>query len=183
MRVRWGGAGEVWWCGWVRGAAQACSADRASTAPPASSTGHARRWLVLAVVAIAQLVVVLDATIVNIALPTAQADLGFGNDDRQWIVTAYALAFGSLLLLGGRLADLFGRGLHTTRGVGPGDRVARAMRAYPDLDAEPNKYDEAERYLTRRSGKNAMRFETKRGRLDRVYAGRWAQVQYVEGCL
>ena len=71
--------------------------------------GGARRWWVLAVVALAQLVVVLDATIVNIALPTAQADLGFGNDARQWIVTGYALAFGSLLLLGGRLADLFGR--------------------------------------------------------------------------
>ena len=53
--------------------------------------------------------VVLDATIVNIALPSAQADLGFSDDGRQWIVTAYALAFGSLLLLGGRLGDLFGR--------------------------------------------------------------------------
>ncbi len=73
--------------------------------------GNPRRWWILAVVALAQLVVVLDATIVNIALPTAQADLGFGNDSRQWIVTAYALAFGSLLLLGGRLADLFGRRL------------------------------------------------------------------------
>jgi EmrB/QacA subfamily drug resistance transporter len=71
--------------------------------------GHARRWLVLAVVALAQLVVVLDATIVNIALPTAQADIGFDNDARQWVVTGYALAFGSLLLVGGRLADLLGR--------------------------------------------------------------------------
>ena len=77
----------------------------------AEDGGGSRRWWVLAVVALAQLVVVLDATIVNIALPTAQADLGFGNDARQWIVTAYALAFGSLLLLGGRLADLFGRKL------------------------------------------------------------------------
>ena len=53
--------------------------------------------------------VVLDVTIVNIALPSAQEDLGFGDESRQWIVTAYALAFGSLLLLGGRLGDLFGR--------------------------------------------------------------------------
>jgi MFS family permease len=68
-----------------------------------------RRWLILAVVGIAQLMVVLDATIVNIALPSAQADLGFSDDARQWVVTAYALAFGSLLLLGGRLSDLFGR--------------------------------------------------------------------------
>src|SRR5262249_22850055 len=67
------------------------------------------RWWVLAVLGIAQLMVVLDATIVNIALPSAQSDLGFGDGDRQWIVTAYALAFGSLLLLGGRLSDLFGQ--------------------------------------------------------------------------
>jgi len=65
--------------------------------------------MVLAVIAVAQLMVVLDATIVNIALPSAQKDLGFTDDARQWIVTAYALAFGSLLLLGGRLGDLFGR--------------------------------------------------------------------------
>src|SRR5687767_769079 len=53
--------------------------------------------------------VVLDVTIVNIALPSAQQDLGFSDDERQWVITAYALAFGSLLLLGGRIADLFGR--------------------------------------------------------------------------
>ncbi len=70
---------------------------------------HNRRWLILGVIGIAQLMVVLDATIVNIALPSAQRDLGFSDDSRQWIVTAYALAFGSLLLLGGRLGDLFGR--------------------------------------------------------------------------
>src|SRR3954463_10143025 len=68
-----------------------------------------RRWLILAVIGIAQLMVVLDVTTVNIALPSAQRDLGFSDDDRQWVVTAYALAFGSLLLLGGRIADLFGR--------------------------------------------------------------------------
>jgi EmrB/QacA subfamily drug resistance transporter len=68
-----------------------------------------RRWLVLVVVSIAQLMVVLDATIVNIALPSAQRALGFPNSDRQWVVTAYALAFGSLLLLGGRLGDMFNR--------------------------------------------------------------------------
>ena len=74
-------------------------------APPESR----HRWLVLATVALAQLMVVLDATIVNIALPSAQAELGFSDNDRQWVVTAYALAFGSLLLLGGRLSDMFGR--------------------------------------------------------------------------
>jgi EmrB/QacA subfamily drug resistance transporter len=67
------------------------------------------RWTVLALLGVAQLMVVLDATIVNIALPSAQRALGFSTDSRQWIVTAYALAFGSLLLLGGKLGDLFGR--------------------------------------------------------------------------
>src|ERR1700760_2892038 len=70
---------------------------------------YAQRWWILAVLGIAQLMVVLDATIVNIALPHAQTALSFSNNDRQWIVTGYSLAFGSLLLLGGRIADLFGR--------------------------------------------------------------------------
>src|SRR4051812_30104652 len=70
---------------------------------------HDRRWQMLGVIGIAQLMVVLDVTIVNIALPSAQRDLGFSADDRQWVITAYALAFGSLLLLGGRIGDLFGR--------------------------------------------------------------------------
>ena len=68
-----------------------------------------RRWLVLVVVAIAQLMVVLDSTVVNIALPSAQQSLGFSNDERQWVVTAYSLAFGSLLLVGGRLGDMYSR--------------------------------------------------------------------------
>ncbi|MCW2541477.1 MAG: transporter [Frankiales bacterium] len=88
----------------------------APTANPSSAVASRRgqsggdhRWLILVFVSIAQLMVVLDATIVNIALPSAQADLGFADGQRQWIVTAYALAFGSLLLLGGRVGDLFGR--------------------------------------------------------------------------
>jgi EmrB/QacA subfamily drug resistance transporter len=82
----------------------------ASSATQERETAPAdRRWLVLVVVAIAQLMVVLDATIVNIALPSAQRALGFPNSDRQWVVTAYALAFGSLLLVGGRLGDMFSR--------------------------------------------------------------------------
>jgi EmrB/QacA subfamily drug resistance transporter len=68
-----------------------------------------RRWLILIVVAVAQLMVTLDSTIVNIALPSAQRALAFSNGDRQWVVTAYALAFGSLLLVGGRLGDMFSR--------------------------------------------------------------------------
>lgn len=68
-----------------------------------------KRWWILALCGLGQLMVVLDLTVVNIALPKAQIALGFSNDDRQWIVTAYALAFGSLLLVGGRLADRLGR--------------------------------------------------------------------------
>ena len=69
----------------------------------------ANRWIALVILSLAQLMVILDPTIVNIALPTAQHDLGFSTADRQWVVTGYALAFGSLLLLGGRLSDFFGR--------------------------------------------------------------------------
>jgi EmrB/QacA subfamily drug resistance transporter len=68
-----------------------------------------RRWLALAVIAVAQLIVVLDASIVNIALPSAQHALHISDPNRQWVVSAYALAFGSLLLLGGRIADFTGR--------------------------------------------------------------------------
>jgi EmrB/QacA subfamily drug resistance transporter len=78
------------------------SATRAEAPDP-------RRWWILGVIGLAQLMVVLDATIVNIALPTAQRDLNFTTVDRQWVVTAYALAFGSLLLLGGRVSAMVGR--------------------------------------------------------------------------
>ncbi|POX57142.1 MFS transporter [Streptomyces sp. Ru71] len=73
------------------------------------SGGDANRWKALVFIALAQLMVVLDATIVNIALPSAQQDLGISDGNRQWVVTAYALAFGGLLLFGGRIADLWGR--------------------------------------------------------------------------
>ncbi|MEV7216808.1 MFS transporter [Kitasatospora cineracea] len=68
-----------------------------------------RRWKALVFIALAQLMVVLDATVVNIALPHAKEDLGFADSTTQWVITAYALAFGSLLLFGGRVADLWGR--------------------------------------------------------------------------
>ena len=91
----------------------ASAGDGAVSAQPgargAASGGSRRRWLILAVIATAQLMVVLDMTVVNIALPSAQKALHFTNADRQWIITGYALAFGSLLLLGGKLADLLGR--------------------------------------------------------------------------
>ncbi|MFC9546862.1 MFS transporter [Streptomyces sp. NPDC056956] len=76
------------------------------------------RWKALVFIALAQLMVVLDATIVNIALPSAQQDLGISDGNRQWVVTAYALAFGGLLLFGGRIADLWGRKRAFVLGLG-----------------------------------------------------------------
>jgi MFS family permease len=89
------------------------STDRGAPASGKTDSGlrgsHAVRWWVLVVIGLAQLMVMLDATVVNIALPQAQQDLGFSDGSRQWVITGYALAFGSLLLLGGRLGDLLGR--------------------------------------------------------------------------
>ena len=70
---------------------------------------YERRWMALGVLVIAQIMILLDATVVNVAQPSAQADLGFSDASRQWMITAYVLAFGSLLPLGGRLGDAFGR--------------------------------------------------------------------------
>jgi EmrB/QacA subfamily drug resistance transporter len=80
-------------------------------APPVASGAHVppHLGLALVVIATAQLMIVLDATIVNVALPHIQRALGFSGSGLEWVVTAYALAFGSLLLLGGRLGDIFGR--------------------------------------------------------------------------
>jgi len=87
--------------------------DRGAPASAKTDSGlrgsHAVRWWVLVVLGMAQLMVMLHATVVNIALPQAQQDLGFSDGSRQWVITGYALAFGSLLLLGGRLGDLLGR--------------------------------------------------------------------------
>jgi EmrB/QacA subfamily drug resistance transporter len=80
-----------------------------TTSPDTHLIPRPNRWAVLALLGVAQLMVVLDATIVNIALPSAQKTLHFTADNRQWVITAYALAFGSLLLVGGKLGDLFGR--------------------------------------------------------------------------
>jgi EmrB/QacA subfamily drug resistance transporter len=83
----------------------------------AGGRAPANRWAILALVGLAQLMIVLDVTIVNIALPSAQQALHFSTDGRQWIITAYALTFGSLLLFGGRVGDLFGRKLTFVAGL------------------------------------------------------------------
>jgi EmrB/QacA subfamily drug resistance transporter len=76
---------------------------------PGQAEPDPRRWLILVIIAVAQLMIVLDLTVMNLALPSAQKALDFSNVDRQWVVTAYALSFGSLLLFCGRLADIVGR--------------------------------------------------------------------------
>src|SRR6202046_1212880 len=76
---------------------------------PTQTVRDPNRWAVLALLSVAQLMVVLDATIVTVALPSAQRALHFSTESRQWVVTSYALAFGSLLLVGGKVGDLFGR--------------------------------------------------------------------------
>jgi EmrB/QacA subfamily drug resistance transporter len=78
-------------------------------AAPALPQPRDRRWLALAVIGVAQLMIILDASIVNIALPHAQVALHISDASRQWAITAYTLTFGGLLLLGGRIADYFGR--------------------------------------------------------------------------
>ncbi|MDX6430448.1 MAG: hypothetical protein QOE54_2814, partial [Streptosporangiaceae bacterium] len=80
-----------------------------STTASVSDAPVSRRWIALIFIALAQLMVVLDATIVNIALPSAQKALKISDGDRQWVITAYTLAFGGLLLFGGRIGDLIGR--------------------------------------------------------------------------
>src|SRR5436190_20956271 len=68
-----------------------------------------RKWLALAVIVAAQFMVVLDIAIVNVALPAIKGDLHFSQESLQWVISAYAILFGGFLLLGGRLADIYGR--------------------------------------------------------------------------
>jgi EmrB/QacA subfamily drug resistance transporter len=120
----------------------ATPADDTTPAAISPPTGpDPRRWLALAVLAAAQLMIVLDASIVNIALPSAQRDLGITQANRQWVITAYTLAFGGLLLLGGRIADYTGRkrtfiigllgfaGASALGGIAPNQELLFAARA------------------------------------------------------
>src|SRR5207344_2472963 len=68
-----------------------------------------RKWFALALLCVTQFVVVLDIAVVNVALPSIQKDLGFSQENLQWVISAYALVFGGFMLLGGRLADILGR--------------------------------------------------------------------------
>ena len=112
---------------------QAGGGPAAARAAEATSPADPRRWWVLAIIGIAQLMLVLDSTIVNIALPSAQRALHFADSDRVWIVTAYALAFGSFLLLGGRLGDMFGRKRTFIGGLAGFALASAAGGAAPDF--------------------------------------------------
>jgi EmrB/QacA subfamily drug resistance transporter len=87
----------------------AIETPRDARVPETDQEASARRWLALAVLAVAQFMVFLDETVVNVALPSIKDDLGFSQTSLAWVVNGYMLAFGGLLLLGGRAADLFGR--------------------------------------------------------------------------
>ena len=161
--------------------------------PAGGATGPARRWWILGVVGLAQLMVVLDATIVNIALPSAQRALGFSIADRQWVVTAYSLAFGGLLLLGGRLSDLVGQAADADhrpgglrRGLGGGRRGDRVRDAGDRprraggvrRDAGPGRAVHADHDVHRpgraRQGVRRLRRHRRRGRGGGAAAGRGA---------
>ena len=88
---------------------QAASAERAASAPEPAPRGERRRWIALAVLCLGQLMMVLDATIVNVALPSIQHDLHFTQGNLTWVMNGYLITFGGLLLLAGRLGDLVGR--------------------------------------------------------------------------
>ena len=98
-------------------------------------TAMTRRWLGLACISVAQLMVALDATVINIALPSAQRSLGISDPQRQWVVTAYTLAFGGLLILGGRIADTIGRRRAFLVGLAGFALASAAGGAAPDFGA------------------------------------------------
>src|SRR6187551_3784654 len=87
----------------------AVSQARLSRARLSKAPSGERRWSALALIVTAQFMVILDVAIVNVALPSIKSDLGFSQTSLQWVVSAYAIMFGGVLLLGGRLADLLGR--------------------------------------------------------------------------
>lgn len=109
------------------------SNDSRLAAEPGRDTS--RRWLALAYISVAQLMVALDATVINIALPSAQRALGISDPQRQWVITAYTLAFGGLLILGGRISDTIGRRRAFLIGLAGFAAASAAGGAAPDFAA------------------------------------------------
>ena len=100
-----------------------------SSTSPSAAPGS-RRWLALGLIAAAQFMVIMDTSIIGVALPEMQHDLGFTPQGLSWVFNAYVVAFGGLLLLGGRLSDLFGaRRVFSAGWVGPRGRVAGGRRS------------------------------------------------------
>src|SRR5262245_53640745 len=90
----------------------------AATTSTATDSAFGRRWWILVLLSLAQFMLIIDITVVNVALPSIGRDLGLDRAALTWVVTAYTLAFGSLLVLGGRLADAFGRRRMFLAGLG-----------------------------------------------------------------
>src|SRR6476646_9920084 len=85
------------------------SGENATTPPTSAQHSDRSRWVALVVLCVGMLMIVLDVTVVNVALPSIQSDLGFAQSSLAWVVNAYLISFGGLLLLAGRLGDLLGR--------------------------------------------------------------------------
>ena len=100
-----------------------------------SAWPHINRWRAFALLAVSYFMTIIDLTIVNVSLPTIGRDLHFSQTNLQWVVTAYALTFGGLLLLGGRAADLLGR--RRILMVGLADLVCRCLSLLPPLWSSP----------------------------------------------
>ena len=98
-------------------------------------TAHPRRWTALAVIALAQFMVIMDTSIIGVALPEIQADLGFSPENLSWVFNAYVIALGGLLLLGGRLSDLLRRQAHLHSPAGRSSPAARSPPASPTRSA------------------------------------------------
>ena len=158
----------------------------ATAIPDRHAAGDRSRWIALVVLCAGMLMIILDATIVNVALPSIQDDLGFSQSSLAWVVNAYLIAFGGLLLLAGRLGDLVGRrrvflgrprALHARvaalrRGPEPGRARRRALRPgrrrRADLGRDP-RHDRHDVPRARRAGEGDRRLRVRRvgGRLDR----------------
>ena len=160
------------------------------TTRPAESTTRDARWLALIVLCAGFMMIILDSTIVNVALPSIQADLGFTQSTLAWVVNGYLIAFGGLLLLSGRLGDLIGRrrvflfglvlftaaSLACGFAVEPGDPGRRALhpgdRRRADLRRDPrHDRDDVPRAAGAGQGDRHLQLRGLRGRLDRP-AGR-----------
>ena len=116
-----------------------------------------RRWKALAILVTAFFMVILDASIVIVGLPTIQADLGFSEQDLQWVLSAYALTFGGLLLLGGRAADLLGRKRMFMIGTAQEENLGRIDTIIKKQEETKDGVDTVRRLLRQKAGRRKLR--------------------------